>query len=45
LIEFFRDDPRGFLPGTFLSTSQAIGILLAILSLYMLNYLKRRFRR
>ena len=44
-IEFFRDDPRGFLPGTFLSTSQAIGILLAILSLYMLNYLKRRFRR
>jgi phosphatidylglycerol---prolipoprotein diacylglyceryl transferase len=45
LIEFFRDDPRGFLPGTFLSTSQAIGILLAILSLYMLNYLKRRVRR
>jgi phosphatidylglycerol---prolipoprotein diacylglyceryl transferase len=45
LIEFFRDDPRGFLFGTFLSTSQAIGILLAILSLYMLNYLKRRFRR
>jgi phosphatidylglycerol---prolipoprotein diacylglyceryl transferase len=45
LIEFFRDDPRGFLFGTFLSTSQAIGILLAILSLFMLNYLKRRSGR
>jgi phosphatidylglycerol---prolipoprotein diacylglyceryl transferase len=45
LVEFFRDDPRGFLPGTFLSTSQAIGFLLAILSIYMLNYLKRRVRR
>jgi phosphatidylglycerol:prolipoprotein diacylglycerol transferase len=38
LIEFFRDDPRGFLFGTFLSTSQAIGVLLAIFSVYMLNY-------
>ncbi len=45
LIEFVRDDPRGFLFGTFLSTSQALGILLAILSLYMLNYLGRRCRR
>ena len=45
LIEFFRDDPRGFLFGTFFSTSQAIGVLLAILSIYMLNYLKKRFRR
>jgi phosphatidylglycerol:prolipoprotein diacylglycerol transferase len=45
LIEFFRDDPRGFLFGTFLSTSQAIGVLLAILSVYMLNYLERRSRR
>jgi len=45
LIEFIRDDPRGFLFGTFLSTSQAIGILLAILSIYMLNYLGRRCRR
>jgi phosphatidylglycerol:prolipoprotein diacylglycerol transferase len=45
LIEFFRDDPRGFLFETFLSTSQAIGALLAILSVYMLNYLKRRSRR
>ena len=42
LIEFFRDDPRGFLFGTLLSTSKPIGILLAILSLYMLNYLERR---
>ena len=45
LIEFVRDDPRGYLFGTFLSTSQALGILLAIFSLYMLNYLDRRCRR
>jgi phosphatidylglycerol:prolipoprotein diacylglycerol transferase len=44
-IEFVRDDPRGFLFGTFLSTSQTLGILLAILSLFMLNYLGRRHRR
>ncbi len=45
LIEFFRDDPRGFLFGTFLSTSQAIGVLLAIFSVYMLNYSERRLKR
>ena len=45
LIEFVRDDPRGFLWGTFLSTSQVIGICLAILSLFMLFYLRRRCRR
>jgi phosphatidylglycerol---prolipoprotein diacylglyceryl transferase len=45
LIEIVRDDPRGFLFGMFLSTSQTIGIFLAILSLFMLNYLGRRRRR
>jgi phosphatidylglycerol:prolipoprotein diacylglycerol transferase len=45
LIEFVRDDPRGFLWGAFLSTSQTIGICLAILSLFMLFYLRRRPRR
>jgi len=45
LIEFVRDDPRGSLFWSFLSTSQALGILLAILSLYMLNYLGKRCRR
>jgi phosphatidylglycerol:prolipoprotein diacylglycerol transferase len=44
-IEFVRDDPRGFLGGTFLSTSQTIGICLAIVSLFMLSYLKRGCRR
>lgn len=41
-IEMFRGDPRGFFFEPFLSTSQAIGILLVILSLFMLFYLKRR---
>ncbi|HSB05344.1 MAG TPA: prolipoprotein diacylglyceryl transferase [Thermodesulfobacteriota bacterium] len=45
LIEIVRDDPRGFLFGMFLSTSQTVGIFLAILSLFMLNYLGRRRRR
>jgi phosphatidylglycerol---prolipoprotein diacylglyceryl transferase len=45
LIEIVRDDPRGFLPGTFLSTSQAIGIFLVILAGFVLNYLKRGCRR
>jgi phosphatidylglycerol:prolipoprotein diacylglycerol transferase len=45
VIEFVRDDPRGFLWGTFLSTSQTIGICLAIVSLFMLSYLKRGCRR
>ena len=40
-IEFVRDDSRGFLFYGLLSTSQAIGIFLAIISLFMLFYLKR----
>jgi phosphatidylglycerol:prolipoprotein diacylglycerol transferase len=44
-IEIFRGDPRGFLFGDFLSTSQAIGILLAIFSFFMLFYMKERIRR
>jgi phosphatidylglycerol:prolipoprotein diacylglycerol transferase len=45
LIEFWRDDPRGFLFGKIFSTSQGIGIFLAIASLFMLFYLKRGQRR
>lgn len=41
-IEMVRGDPRGFFVEPFLSTSQAIGILLVIFSLFMLFYLKRR---
>jgi phosphatidylglycerol:prolipoprotein diacylglycerol transferase len=44
-IEIFRGDPRGFLFGDLLSTSQGIGILLAILSLFMLFYIKKKYRR
>jgi phosphatidylglycerol:prolipoprotein diacylglycerol transferase len=44
-IEIFRGDPRGFLFGDLLSTSQAIGILLAIFSLFMLFYRKKRVQR
>ncbi len=44
-IEIFRGDPRGFLFGDLLSTSQAIGILLTIFSLFMLFYIKKRYRR
>jgi phosphatidylglycerol---prolipoprotein diacylglyceryl transferase len=44
-IEIFRGDPRGFLLGDLLSTSQAIGILLAIFSLFMLFYLKKQVWR
>lgn len=44
-FEYLRDDPRGFLLGTILSTSQGIGISLAIASLFMLFYLKRDRRR
>jgi phosphatidylglycerol:prolipoprotein diacylglycerol transferase len=40
-IEIFRDDPRKFVFQGLLSTSQAIGILLAITSLFMLFFLKR----
>ena len=35
-IEIFRGDPRGFLLGDLLSTSQGVGILLAIFSIFML---------
>ncbi len=38
VIEFFRDDPRGFFLSGVLSTSQGIGIFLALLSLFMLFY-------
>jgi phosphatidylglycerol:prolipoprotein diacylglycerol transferase len=44
-IEIFRGDPRGFLFGDLLSTSQGIGILLAISSLFMLFYVKKTYRR
>jgi len=45
LIEMLRGDPRGFLFGAFLSTSQGIGIFLAILSFFMLFFLKKVSRR
>ncbi len=45
MIEFLRDDPRGFFWGGMLSTSQGIGIFLALTSLFMLFYLKRGRRR
>lgn len=45
IVEIFRGDPRGFLPGDLLSTSQAIGIVLAIFSLFMLFYMEKRYRR
>jgi phosphatidylglycerol:prolipoprotein diacylglycerol transferase len=44
-IEILRGDPRGFLFGDFLSTSQAIGVLLAIFSLFMLFYRKKKYLR
>jgi phosphatidylglycerol:prolipoprotein diacylglycerol transferase len=44
-IEIFRGDPRGFLFGDLLSTSQGVGILLAILSIFMLFYMKKQSRR
>jgi phosphatidylglycerol:prolipoprotein diacylglycerol transferase len=45
LIEIFRGDPRGFLFGGLLSTSQAVGIVLAVFSLFMLFYMKEKYRR
>jgi len=44
LIEIFRGDPRGFLLGDLLSTSQGIGILLAVFSIFMLFYMRRIYR-
>ena len=35
-VEFFRDDPRGWVIPNTLSTAQAIGIPAAILAIYML---------
>lgn len=43
-VECLRDDPRGFFFRETLSTSQGIGILLAITSLFMLFYLKKSLR-
>jgi phosphatidylglycerol:prolipoprotein diacylglycerol transferase len=45
LVEIFRGDPRGFLFGDLLSTSQAIGIVLAIFSVFMLSYMKKGYPR
>jgi phosphatidylglycerol:prolipoprotein diacylglycerol transferase len=44
-IEIFRGDPRGFLFRGLLSTSQAVGIVLAIFSLFMLFYMKEKYKR
>jgi phosphatidylglycerol:prolipoprotein diacylglycerol transferase len=44
-IEILRGDPRGFLFGDLLSTSQAIGVLLGIFSLFMLFYRKKKYLR
>jgi len=44
-IEMLRGDPRGFLFQGLISTSQGIGIILAIPSIFMLFYLSRRSRR
>ena len=42
IIEFYRDDDRGFVLHDLLSTSQFIGILTAIASLALFVYLRRR---
>ncbi len=44
-VEIFRGDPRGFLFEGLLSASQAIGILLAISSLFVLFFMGKRVRR
>ncbi len=44
-IEMVRGDPRGFVFQNLLSTSQGIGALLAIVSIFMLFYLKKHRRR
>jgi phosphatidylglycerol---prolipoprotein diacylglyceryl transferase len=41
IIEFYRGDPRGMVPGTGLTTSQFISVLLVPLSLIMLVILSR----
>jgi phosphatidylglycerol---prolipoprotein diacylglyceryl transferase len=45
IVEMFRGDPRGTFPAFGLSTSQGIGVLLALTSLCMLFYLKTESRR
>jgi prolipoprotein diacylglyceryltransferase len=45
LIEMVRGDPRGFLFGDFLSTSQAVGVVLAIFSFFMLSFMRKKCRR
>jgi phosphatidylglycerol:prolipoprotein diacylglycerol transferase len=45
LIEMVRGDPRGFLFGGFLSTSQAVGVVLAIFSFFMLSFMRKKSRR
>ncbi|MBW2038044.1 MAG: prolipoprotein diacylglyceryl transferase [Deltaproteobacteria bacterium] len=42
LLEFLRGDPRGSVLGGLLSTTQAIGIPLAGISVFMLLYLRKR---
>ena len=42
VIEIYRGDPRGFIPGMGLSTSQFIAVILVPLSLIMLFVLSRR---
>ena len=44
-IEIFRGDPRGFLFGGLLSTSQVVGVVLAIFSLFMLSLMRKKCRR
>ena len=44
-VEMFRGDPRGFMFNGLVSTSQGLGITLAIASLFMLFYLKYLHRR
>ena len=36
IVEFYRDDPRGWVVPNALSTAQAIGIPAALLAIYML---------
>jgi phosphatidylglycerol:prolipoprotein diacylglycerol transferase len=45
LIEILRGDPRGFFFQDLLSTSQGIGIFLAITSIFMLFYLRKGQRK
>lgn len=42
IVEFFRGDPRGFIPGGLISTAQALGVALFILALVMLWRLKAK---